>query len=414
MNKKNEKTFVPKLRFPEFRDCGKWKERPIRELLIEVNRPMDMVDTEDYSLVTVKRRYGGIVTRGILKGVSIKVKSQFYIQENDFLISKRQIVHNACDVVPKELAGSIVSNEYSVLKATQDCDIAFFKYFSQQPIVSRSFLNCSIGIHIEKMLFRLNDWFKQEFLFPAIKEQKKIADCLTSLDELIIAETQKLEAYKAHKKGLMQKLFPAEEETVPGLRFPEFRDAGEWVMKIIGQVAHYENGKAHEQDIIEQGTYIVVNSKFISTDGEVKKHSDTVNLLTKKGDILMVLSDVPNGRAIAKCFYVDKDNTYTVNQRICKLTPKKTVGLVLYYVINRNNYLLAFDDGVKQTNLKKDDVLNCPIVLPNNPKEQNKIADCLSSLDELITAEAQKLDTLKAYKKGLMQGLFPSADEVSV
>src|SRR5665648_130661 len=85
------------------------------------------------------------------------------------------------------------------------------------------------------MLFRLNDWFKQEFLFPAIKEQKKIADCFSSLDKLITAENQKLEAYKAHKKGLMQKLFPTEGETVPELRFSEFWDAGEWEVKPLGE-----------------------------------------------------------------------------------------------------------------------------------------------------------------------------------
>jgi type I restriction enzyme S subunit len=257
--------------------------------------------------------------------------------------------------------------------------------------------------------------FSDLFLpFPCPEEQQKIADCLTSLDELITTESLKLEAYKTHKKGLMQKLFPAEGETVPEWRFPEFGDSGEWEEKTVDYIAHYENGKAHEQDIDEQGKYIVVNSKFISTNSEVKKYSNKGNLLANKGDILMVLSDVPNGKAIAKCFYVDKNNTYTVNQRVCKLTPKKTEGLFLFYLLNRNIYFLAFDDGIKQTNLKKDDILNCPIVLPNIIKEQQRIADCLTSLDALITAQTQKIDTLKIHKKGLMQGLFSATDEVDV
>ena len=125
----------------------------------------------------------------------------------------------------------------------------------------------------------------------------------------------------------------------------------------------------------------------------------------------MVLSDVPNGRAIAKCFVVDRDNFYTVNQRICKLTPTNADSKILYYLLNRNAYFLNFDDGVKQTNLRNEDVLNCPIVLPKNPKEQQKIASCLSSLDEVIAAHSQKLDVLKDHKKGLMQNLFPQEEE---
>ena len=127
-----------------------------------------------------------------------------------------------------------------------------------------------------------------------------------------------------------------------------------------------------------------------------------------KGDILMVLSDVPNGKAIAKCFIVDTENLYSVNQRICKITPFDANSVLLFYILNRNPYFLAFDDGVKQTNLRNDDVLNFPFLLPKDPEEQQKIASCLSSLDDLLTAENQKLEALKAHKKGLMQQLFPA------
>ena len=197
---------------------------------------------------------------------------------------------------------------------------------------------------------------------------------------------------------------------IPELRFPEFVNDGEWEIKAVSEVAYYENGKAHEQDIVINGKYKVVNSKFISTDGEVVKYTNEALCLANKDDTLMVLSDVPNGKAIAKCFYVDKNNVYTVNQRICKLTPFEINGKILYYLLNRNPYFLAFDDGVKQTNLKNDDVLNCAIALPKKTKdhkEQKKIADCLTSLDEVITAHTDKLEALKTNKKGLLQNLFP-------
>ena len=209
----------------------------------------------------------------------------------------------------------------------------------------------------------------------------------------------------------MQNLFPSAGEKVPKYRFKEFENDGVWVEKILSEVANYENGKAHEQDISENGKFVVVNSKFISTDAEVVKYSNKAYCLAEKGDVLMVLSDVPNGRAIAKCFYVQEENKFTVNQRICKISSFNCNSLFLYYTMNRNSYFLAFDDGVKQTNLKNDDVQSFPFLIPIDPKEQQKIASCLSSLDVLIYAQDEKIEQLKLHKKGLMQGLFPKIIE---
>jgi len=259
----------------------------------------------------------------------------------------------------------------------------------------------------QKSLRRLKLQFTKNII-----EQQKIAACLSSLDEVITAEGKKLEALKEHKKGLLQNLFPQEGETVPKLRFKEF-EISDWLETSLIHVADYENGKAHEQDIHESGEYVVVNSKFISTDGEVKKFTNTPFCLAQKGDILMVLSDVPNGKAIAKCFLVEEDNRYTVNQRICKIAPNNLNSKILYYLLNRNPYFLAFDDGVKQTNLRKEDVLDCPIMIPENQMEQEKIADTLSTLDELINAQTQKIELLQMHKKGLLQGLFPNLNEVT-
>ena len=128
----------------------------------------------------------------------------------------------------------------------------------------------------------------------------------------------------------------------------------------------------------------------------------------------MVLSDVPNGRALAKCYFVDENDKYVVNQRICRLRPYDIDSLFLFYHINRNKYFLGFDDGVKQTNLKKSDVLACPLLKPKEKREQQKIADCLSEIDTMITEQLKKIERLETHKKGLLQGLFPSLEEVDV
>ena len=180
----------------------------------------------------------------------------------------------------------------------------------------------------------------------------------------------------------------------------------DWEVKPLGTVAGYTNGKAHEGSISDFGKYAVVNSKFISTAGEVKKYSNQRFSPALKGEILMVMSDVPNGRAIARCFFVDRDDLYTVNQRICALRPFHVDGRLLLYRLNRNPFYLAFDDGVKQTNLRKDDVLSCPLALPTTKAEQEAIAEALSDADALIESLEQLLTKKRQIKKGAMQDLL--------
>ena len=175
-------------------------------------------------------------------------------------------------------------------------------------------------------------------------------------------------------------------------------------MTTIGNVCAFTNGKAHEQNVVEYGEYIIVNSKFISSDGVVKKYSNKQICPLFKNDIVMVMSDVPNGKAMSKCFCIDKDNKYTLNQRICALRTKQ---IPLYYMmqINRNDYFMKFDDGVKQTNLRKDDVLACP-VYSTTIKEQTKIADFLSLIDQRIEKQRRLVESLKKYKRGALSRIF--------
>ncbi len=198
-----------------------------------------------------------------------------------------------------------------------------------------------------------------------------------------------------------------EKNLIPLLRFPKFVRDAEWICTTLRAEMDYENGVAHENDIDSLGKFIVVNSKFISTEGQIEKRSNNAHCLAEENDILMVLSDLPNGKAIAKCFYVDASNKYTVNQRICKLRSKGANSKLLYYLLNRNPYFLSFDDGVKQTNLKKDEVLSCPLIIPKSIEEQQKIAECLSSIDSYISSINEKVEQLKAHKKSLLQKLFP-------
>jgi type I restriction enzyme S subunit len=222
-------------------------------------------------------------------------------------------------------------------------------------------------------------------------EQTAIATALSDMDALI-AQTEKLiEKKKAIKQGVMQELLKPKEG---------------WVTKKLGELIYYKNGKAHENCVVENGDYVIVNSKFISSDGQIAKYSNENLCPVEKDEILMVLSDIPNGKAIAKCFYVNKNNKYTLNQRICSLKAIDIHPKFLYYLVNRNDYFLAFDDGVKQTNLRNEDVLKCPITFPQDYNKQEQSAQIITELEmglELLNIKHQKL---KLQKQGMMQALL--------
>lgn len=203
----------------------------------------------------------------------------------------------------------------------------------------------------------------------------------------------------------------SKEKLVPKLRFEEFLGNKYWSKKELNEVALYRNGKAHENDIADEGSFIVVNSKFVSTNGSVKKYTNNQNEPLFKDEIAFVLSDVPNGRAIARTYLITKNNKYTLNQRIAGITPNQNINsYFLYNLMNRNPYFLKFDDGVKQTNLSKADVNNFYSFYPIK-EEQNKIGSFLKNIDELIQLQQSKVNKVKYLKSAYLSEMFPKEGE---
>lgn len=409
MNKKDSVAVVPKYRFPEFAldasidyVAGGFLFDPI------TNRNHHA----DLPILAITQEYGAIPRDEIDYKVSVtekSLKAYKIVEKGDFIISLRSFQGG----IEYSMYDGICSPAYIILRKKTNIIDQYYKYYFKSYRFIQDLNKDLEGIRDGKMI-SYSQFSSILLPKPDKEEQQKIADCLSSIDDLISAEEKKLSLLNDYKKGWMQKLFPSEGKTVPEWRFPEFRDSGDWENTTIEKIADYENGKAHENNIIDNGKYIVVNSKFISTEGEIIKYTNEANLLACKGDILMVLSDVPNGRALSKCYLVEKDNVYTVNQRVCRIIPEKVNSTLLFYTINRNKYFLSFDDGVKQTNLKKNDVLSCSIVIPKEPDEQEKIADFLSGIDELISSQKEKIEKLKQHKIALMQGLFPSLEDEDV
>ncbi|EJT4733692.1 restriction endonuclease subunit S [Listeria monocytogenes] len=184
-----------------------------------------------------------------------------------------------------------------------------------------------------------------------------------------------------------------------------------WEQRKLGDIANYRNGKAHEQVEDEDGKYTIINSKFISTNGKVQRYTNEQVEPIFDGEIAMVLSDLPNGKALAKLFLVKEDGKYTLNQRIAGITPNENIDpIFLNFRMNRNNYFLKFDSGVTQTNLSKSQVENFIALYPTFD-EQYKIGLFFTQLDDTIALHQRKLDALKLMKKGLLQQMFPNNEE---
>ncbi|WP_331707976.1 restriction endonuclease subunit S [Mycoplasmopsis felis] len=195
---------------------------------------------------------------------------------------------------------------------------------------------------------------------------------------------------------------------VPRVRFKEFGE--EWKEERLLNFIEYKNGRAHENFVSKHGEYILVNSKFISSEGmSIKKVSKNFSVLSKN-TITLVLSDIPNGKALAKTFIIPKDNTYALNQRIAGLTIKK--GIDLHFInktINRNPYFLRLDDGINQTNLNINQIKNMRFYT-TDISEQQKIGKLLDQISNLITLEQSKLNKLKQVKETLLQKMFPEGN----
>jgi type I restriction enzyme M protein len=182
-----------------------------------------------------------------------------------------------------------------------------------------------------------------------------------------------------------------------------------WEKTVLSKCCDFYNGKAHEKVIDEDGDFIVVNSKFISTEGEIFKKTREQLFPLYVGDLVLVMSDVPNGKALAKCFIIDEDDLYTLNQRICALRSDKFDKRFLYYQLNRHKHLLSFNNGENQTNLRKEDILNTPLVIPPLQVQKDIVAK-LDSLFEIInraTLNQQRiLDTLVKMKYSILNNTF--------
>lgn len=391
-----------------------WASKKIGQWLKLAERPIVLQDEEEYQLVTIRRGFGGVDSRGSFLGKNVLVKNYFIVKTGDFIISKRQIAHGACGIVPPELDGAVVSNEYNVFLPQDGTNIQMFNLMMQLLHYKRLFYLMSDGVHIEKLLFKTQDWMKRKLAMPLLKEQKKIAEILATQDKAIELQGRKIEELKRFKQGCLERMFPRKGQKVPEKRFPGFTD--DWEQRKLSDIGKARSGVGFPD--AEQGGVTGIPFFKVSDmnlDGNESEMTVANNYVTAEQIAVHRWSPITELPAI---FFAKVGAAVMLNRkRLCRfpfLLDNNTMAYSLSSTKWDADFAKALFGTVDLTSLVQvgalpsynaGDVESMEIYLPSL-LEQEQIGGFFKQLDNLITLHQRKLEEMKNQKKALMQLLL--------
>jgi type I restriction enzyme S subunit len=375
---------VPKLRFPEFRGEEDWASNTLAEIChLITNGKANAQDHEadgEYPLFD--------------RSALIKRSSVFMFDAEAVILPGEGM-----RFVPKYFCGkfNLHQRAYALMQHQGDGRFVYHSLdYLQDALAEKAVKSTVLSLRLPIV---------ENFVigYPSPAEQQKIAECLSSLDELMAAQARKVEALKEHKKGLMQQLFPREGESQPRLRFPEFRDAGEWTQDSIGNVCELLN---HRRRPITSSQRTPGPYRYYGASGVV----DYVEDYIFDERVVLVGEDGAKWGAFERTAFL-VEGKFWVNNHAHVLNPHGVNDVLLENYLTMAD-LAPFVTGAAPPKLTLGKLKEIPVPIPPDEKEGETIATCLSSLDALITAETQKHEALRTHKRGLMQQLFPSPEEV--
>ena len=413
---------VPKLRFAEFVDEPPWECPPLKKLAKRITQRN--THGADLRALTNSAEHGVVDQREYFdRDIATNTDNYYIVETGDYVYNPRSSSTAPVGPISKNQIGTgVMSPLYTVFRFRSDANDFFAHYFRSSHWHGYLRRVSNSGARYDRMAITNDDLMQMPIPTPSPREQQKIADCFGSLDDLIAAEGRKIEALRRHKQGLMQQLFPQPGETVPRLRFPEFRNAPDWktgrcrdIAKVLpgyGFPDKFQGNKKGQypfykvSDIshtIEKGQrYISEANNSIDSDVLDKIRGKSVPagtiIFAKIGEAIR-----SNRRVITTKPAVIDNNTAGV-----KAMNGKSSDEFLFYLWS-NVSLIDHAGGVVPA-VRKSALENVPLCYPSDPAEQQRIADCLSAVSTRIGAQMGKLDTLRTHKQGLMQQLFPSLE----
>ena len=394
MSNVDKAALVPKLRFPEFRGATEWEPKRLADTcLLLTNGKANAQDHEDDG------EYPLFDRSAVIK------------KSSDFMFDAEAVIlpGEGMRFVPKYFQGkfNLHQRAYALMQHQGDGRFVYYSLDYFQDLLAKKAVKSTV------LSLRLP--IVQDFVIccPKSAEQKKIADCLSSLDELIAAQARKVDALKTHKKGLMQQLFPREGETQPRLRFPEFQNVGGWTRVTIGELKPFvtSGSRGWAPYYAEQGDLFVritnlwrdsiyldlTDCKYVqlpagANEGlrtQLKEHDVLISITADIGVIGYVDDSVPSPAYINQHIALVRFN----ERQLCG----KYVAYFLASEKSQRLFCASTDTGTK-AGMSLIGIQKIELMLPGLA-EQQRIADCLTSLDELITLQARKIDALKSHKR---------------
>ena len=423
-------TLVPKLRFPKFRGAAGWKKTQLQKIARPVS---DRAVTGDGDNVLSLSGEHGLVLQSDYFGKKVAGDSaERYLKllRNDFVYNDRTTKASTFGTIKRlsKYEGGIVSPIYKCFRFNADENPVFWEWYFESGSHDAALGGLvNEGARAGRFNISISQFLSTAAWRPDAPEQQKIAECLSSVDALMAAQARKLAALKTHKKGLMQQLFPREGETQPRLRFPEFQNAGEWEVKPFSDICDIKHGYAFESEFFSNdGDYVLLTPGNFYEQGGYRDRGEQQKYYTGEiprdyvlahGDMLLAMTEQAAG-LLGSPILVPESDKFLHNQRLGLVTRKPGVAWAnefFFHVFNTQPVRKAIHDtasGAKVRHTSPTKIGEVAVSLPTSQREQQRIATCLSSLDALITAETQKHEALKTHKRGLMQQLFPSPEEV--
>ena len=407
--------FVPKVRFPEFIDHGPWDAKPLDDLCDRLSETVGDTQLTPVSISAGK----GFVPQAEKFGRDIsgsQYSKYIWLQRGAFAYNRGNSKRfpQGCVYQLTEFDEAAASNAFHCFRLHDHCEPAFVLGFFENNGHGRQLIrHITSGARSNGLLnISAGTFFGITIPVPPREaEQQKIADCLGSLDDLIAAEGRKLEALRQHKQGLMQQLFPQPGETVPRLRFPEFSEQGEWYETTIGNMGEVITGSTPSTSRRDfySGDFMFVSPADISDLRFVEKTKTTLTEAgfaecrqIKENSVLFVCIGSTIGK-VAQC-----SRLCATNQQINSLVASSAfVADFAYYLLDNESVRIASLAGKQAVPIIKKSLFAAVKVTAPAIPEQQRIADCLSSLDARLAAQVQKLNALKTHKQGLLQQLFP-------
>lgn len=403
----------PCLRFREFRSAESWETDSLSDVADFVSERVELKSIEVVNYVSTESilpDFGGVATASRLPTGG----SANRFKVNDILVSNIRPYLKKVWLSDRDGGAS---NDVIVIRAKQELYPQYLPFILKSDSFIAYVMRGAKGVKMPRGDVSLMREYP--VAYPSRAEQQKIAECLTSLDEVIAAHGQKLEALKAHKNGLMQQLFPGEGETLPSLRFPDFQSAGDWVEKRLEQLSRVIRGASPRpkgdpryyggpvprlmvQDVTRDGKWVTPQIDSLTEEGAKLSRPCPAGTLT------IVCSGgvgVVSFLAVDACIHdgflalIDIDESVVTRE-------------FLYHSLStlREQFEKGATHGGVFTNLTTSSIDEFGVMCPL-PPEQNRVVDCLTSLDDLIAAQTHKVEALKTHKKGLMEQVFPSAEE---